>query len=118
MLPILRNPPCRNASPGSAAERGLPIPYPTDVLTYHYNVFRQGYTSQETTLTPSNVNFNTFGKINFFTVDGNVDAQPLFVNKQNISGSLNDTVYVVTENDSAYAFSANSGPAILAYLGA
>ncbi|MGA8875062.1 MAG: pyrrolo-quinoline quinone, partial [Candidatus Korobacteraceae bacterium] len=48
----------------------LTIPYPTDVLTYHYNVFRQGYTSQETTLTTSNVNFNTFGKINFFTVDG------------------------------------------------
>ena len=87
----------------------LPIPYPTDVLTYHYNVYRQGYTSQETTLTLSNVNSSSFGKINFFTVDGHVDAQPLFVNKQNISGSLNDTVYVVTENDSAYAFSANSG---------
>ena len=38
-----------------------------------------------------------------------MDAQPLFVNKQNIGGNLNDTVYVVTENDSAYAFSANSG---------
>ncbi|MGA2761525.1 MAG: pyrrolo-quinoline quinone, partial [Candidatus Cybelea sp.] len=87
----------------------MPIQYPTDVLTYHYNVFRQGQTMQETTLTPSNVNFNTFGKINFFTVDGKVDAQPLFVNKQFISGSLNDTVYVVTENDSIYAFSANSG---------
>ena len=87
----------------------LPIQYPSDVLTYHYNVFRQGYTSHETTLTPSNVNFTTFGKINFFPVDGKVDAQPLFVNKQNIGGNLNDTVYVVTENDSAYAFSANSG---------
>ncbi len=79
------------------------------MLTYHYNVFRQGATNQETTLTTSNVNFNTFGKINFFTVDGKVDAQPLFVNRQFIAGSLNDTVYVVTENDSIYAFSANSG---------
>ena len=87
----------------------LPIPYPSDVLTYHYNVFRQGYTSQETTLTLSNVNSSSFGKINFFTVDGKVDAQPLFVNKQFINGSLNDTVYVVTENDSAYAFAASSG---------
>jgi outer membrane protein assembly factor BamB len=87
----------------------LQIPYPTDVLTYHYNVFRQGYTSQETTLTTSNVNFNTFGKINFFTVDGHVDAQPLFVNKQFIGGALIDTVYVVTENDSAYAFAASTG---------
>ena len=87
----------------------LSIQYPTDVLTYHYNVFRQGATMQETTLTPSNVNMNTFGKINFFTVDGKVDAQPLFLNKQFISGTLSDTLYVVTENDSAYAFSANSG---------
>ena len=105
-----------NASAGDSAQspsttpanEPLPIQYPTDVLTYHYNVFRQGYTSHETTLTPSNVNSTSFGKINFFPVDGKVDAQPLFVNKQNI-GSLNDTVYVVTENDSAYAFSANSG---------
>ena len=97
------------AAAHSPAPPPLPIPYPTDVLTYHYNVYRQGYTSQETTLTTSNVNFNTFGKINFFTVDGKVDAQPLFVNKQSIGGNLNDTVFVVTENDSAYAFAANSG---------
>ena len=93
----------------SQTDPNLTIQYPTDVLTYHYNVFRQGSTLQETTLTPSNVNSNTFGKINFFTVDGKVDAQPLFVNKQSINGSLNDTVYVVTENDSVYAFSAISG---------
>jgi len=88
---------------------GLGIPYPTDVLTYHYNVYRQGFTSQETTLTPSNVNYNSFGKVDFLSTDGKVDAQPLFVNKQFIGGSINDTVYVVTENDSVYAFSANSG---------
>jgi hypothetical protein len=93
----------------SQPDPNLTIQYPTDVLTYHYNVFRQGSTLQETTLTPSNVNFNTFGKINFFSVDAKVDAQPLFVNKQSIGGSLNDTVYVVTENDSVYAFSAISG---------
>ncbi len=103
--------PANSATPAQAqpANEGLPIPYLTDVLTYHYNVYRQGSTNQETTLTTTNVNVNTFGKINFFTVDGKVDAQPLFVNKQFIGGSLNDTVYVVTENDSIYAFSANSG---------
>lgn len=97
------------APAASKVNQGLPIQYPSDVLTYHYNVFRQGYTQQETTLTPSNVNVNTFGKINLFSTDGKVDAQPLFVNRVNIGGSLNDTVYVVTENDSAYAFSANTG---------
>jgi len=87
----------------------LSIPYPTDVLTYHYNVYRQGVTVQETTLTPSNVNSTAFGKVGFLTVDAHVDAQPLYVNEQFINGSLNNTVYVVTENDSVYAFSANTG---------
>ena len=88
---------------------GLSIPYPTDVLTYHYNIYRWGTTLQETTLTPSNVNSTSFGKVGFLTVDAKVDAQPLYVNKQFINGSLNDTVYAVTENDSVYAFSAETG---------
>ena len=98
------------SSPGTSSNQPpLQIPYPTDVLTYHYNVFRQGSTVQETTLTTSNVNVNTFGKVGFYSVDGKVDAQPLYVNKQFINGSLNNTLYVVTENDSAYAFSATNG---------
>ncbi|HZP23614.1 MAG TPA: pyrrolo-quinoline quinone [Terriglobales bacterium] len=96
-------------APPDPAGPNLSIPYPTDVLTYHYNVFRQGMTLQETTLTPSNVNMTTFGKVGFLSVDGKVDAQPLYVNKQFINGSLNDTVYTVTENDSVYAFSAETG---------
>lgn len=89
--------------------QAISIPYPTDVVTYGYNVFRYGSTLQETTLTPSNVNSTSFGKIGFLSVDGKVDAQPLYVNKQNIGGSLNNTLYVVTENDSAYAFAVNGG---------
>jgi hypothetical protein len=79
------------------------------VLTYHYNIFRQGDTMQETTLNLSNVNSTSFGKIAFLSTDGKVDAQPLYVNKQFINGSLNNTLYVVTENDSIYAYDANSG---------
>ncbi len=93
----------------SQVKQNLAIPYPTDVLTYHYNVFRQGSTLQETTLTPSNVNSASFGKVGFLAVDGKVDAQPLYINKQFISGNLNNTLYVVTENDSAYAFAVNGG---------
>jgi hypothetical protein len=96
-------------SPAPANQPPLPIPYPTDVLTYHYNVFRQGSTVQESTLTLSNVNVNNFGKVGFYSVDGKVDAQPLYVNKQFINGNLNNTLYVVTENDSIYAFAANNG---------
>ncbi len=84
---------------------------PTDVLTYHYDISRQGINSQETILTPSNVNSSSFGKVNFFSVDGKVDAQPLLVNTQTdtISGIRDSTVFVVTENDSVYSFGANSG---------
>jgi hypothetical protein len=95
--------------PTKPADPNLTIPHPTDVLTYHYNVYRQGATLQETTLTPSNVNVNSFGLLALYSVDGKVDAQPLYVNKQFINGSLNNTVYVVTENDSVYAFSADTG---------
>jgi hypothetical protein len=98
-----------DAAPSRQGNPNLTIPYPTDVLTYHYNVFRHGSTLQESVLKPSNVNFNTFGKINFFSTDAKVDAQPLYVNKQFIGGSLNNTVYVVTENASIYAYSAESG---------
>ena len=84
---------------------------PTDVLTYHYGMTRQGMTMQETILTPSNVNSSTFGKVGFFSVDGKVDAQPLFLNTQTdtIGGIRESTVFVATENDSVYAFGANSG---------
>src|SRR5580658_8230079 len=81
------------ASPAPVNEP-LPIPYPTDVLTYHYNIFRQGETMQETTLNLSNVNSTSFGKIAFLAADAHVDAQPLYVNKQFINGSLNNTLYM------------------------
>src|SRR5271166_3565039 len=57
------------------------IGYAGDVLTYHYNANRQGQNTLESVLTPSNVNSSSFGKVGFFSVDGKVDAQPLYVYK-------------------------------------
>ena len=61
----------------------VPVPeflgYAGDVLTYHYSVTRQGQNTLESILTPSNVNSTDFGKVNFFAVNGKVDAQPLYV---------------------------------------
>ena len=51
--------------------------YPGDVVTYHYNIQRQGQNVLETVLSPANVNFKSFGKVNFFSTDGKVDGQPL-----------------------------------------
>ena len=83
--------------------------HPRDVVTYHYNVFRQGQTQVEKILTPANVNSNSFGKVNFFTVDGKVDAQPLYANKMSGPQGTQNTLFVVTEHDSVYAFNAASG---------
>ena len=85
------------------------IGYPGDVVTYHYNVFRQGQNTAETVLTPSNVNSTGFGKVNFLTVDGKVDAQPLYVYKLPGMLHVQNTLFVVTENDSIYAFDADAG---------
>jgi hypothetical protein len=80
-----------------------------DVTTFHYDVARGGLNAQETILTQSNVNSTQFGKIGFDTVDGKVDAQPLFLANVFIGGQLHNMLYVATEHDSVYAFDADSG---------
>ncbi len=80
-----------------------------DVTTYHFDNARDGLNSAETILTPANVNPTQFGKIGFDTVDGLVDAQPLYVANLTVSGALHNVLYVATENDSIYAFDADSG---------
>src|SRR5208283_815164 len=88
------------------------IGYVGDVVTYHYNAARQGQNTLERVLTPSNVNFKTFGKVGFFATDSSIDAQPLYLYKMPIGPSLRNVLYVATENDSLYAFDADSGAQI------
>lgn len=80
-----------------------------NVVTYHYDNLRTGQNLNETILTPANVNSTTFGKLGSFTVDGLVDAQPLYLSAEPMPnvGSKN-VLYVATENDSVYAFDADS----------
>lgn len=85
------------------------FPYVGDVSTYHYNVQRQGQNTLETTLTPSNVNSTQFGLIRLLSVDGKVDAQPLYLYRVPMGANFRNMVFVVTENDSAYAFDGDSG---------
>jgi len=81
----------------------------SDVVTYHYNNARQGLTQHETTLNLSNVNVQTFGLVGFFPADGLVDAQPLYVSQLQIGSGVQNVLYMATENDSVYAFDADSG---------
>jgi Immunoglobulin domain len=81
----------------------------TDVVTYHYDNLRTGQNLNETILTPANVNSAKFGKLGSFTVDGRVDAQPLYLSAMAIpSVGTKNVLYVATEHGSVYAFDADS----------
>ena len=81
-----------------------------DVTTFHDDGMRSGANTSETTLTPANVNAADFGKVGTFATDGKVDAEPLYVSNVAIPGQgTHNVVYVATENDSIYAFDAQTG---------
>jgi len=84
-----------------------------NVLTYHNDAARTGQNLAETTLTTSNVNSTTFGKLFQATLDGLVDAQPLYVAGVSIPNQgIHNVLIVATENDSLYALDADSGAQI------
>ena len=78
------------------------------MLTWHNDLARTGQNLQETVLTPTNVNYKTFGKLLSFPVDGQIFGQPLYVYNVAIPGKgTYNVIYVTTENDSVYAFDAD-----------
>ncbi len=80
-----------------------------DVLTYHNDLSRTGQNLNETILTTGNVNYNEFGLLFTLKVDSTIDAQPLYVSGLTINGLSHNVVYTATENDSVYAFDADTG---------
>ena len=88
-------------------------PATTDVLTYHNDPARTGQNLTETTLTTSNVTSAKFGKLGFYSVDGLVDAEPLYASSVTIpSSGTHNLLIVATEHGSVYAFDADSGATI------
>ncbi len=85
----------------------------TDVLTYHNDNARTGQNLTEVILTTSNVNTAQFGKLGFYPVDGPVDAEPLYASNVAVpSDGTHNLLIAATENNSVYAFDADSGATI------
>ncbi|HLK18341.1 MAG TPA: hypothetical protein VKT81_05265 [Bryobacteraceae bacterium] len=88
----------------------VPLGAQVNVLTYQYDNSRAGANLKETVLTPANVNQSQFGKLFSYAVDGFIYGQPLYIGNIAVAGKgTHNVVLVATENDSVYAFDADSG---------
>ncbi len=91
--------------PNAQAQAPTPVP----VVTWRYDLTHAGQNTQETALTPANVNASSFGKLFSLPVDSTVYAQPLYVPGLTMGdGQVHNVLFVATENDSIYAFDADS----------
>jgi hypothetical protein len=79
------------------------------VTTWHYDNARTGANTNETKLTPANVNQSSFGKLFTQPVDGAIIGQALYLPNIAIpSVGTHNVVYVATMHDSVYAFDADN----------
>ena len=77
------------------------------ILTQHYDNSRTGQNTNETILTPSNVNSTQFGRLFTQPIDDQAYAQPLYVPNLAIRNVTHNVIFVSTESDSVYAFDAD-----------
>jgi hypothetical protein len=96
---------CCGTSCALWAQTATPVP----VLTWRYDLTHAGQNTHETALSPQNVDPSSFGKLFSLSVDSTVYAQPLYVPGLKMSdGLVHNVLFVATENDSIYAFDADS----------
>jgi chitodextrinase len=100
------------ADVNKSASTSLGVTDLAGVFTWHNDNARTGQNLQEYALTPSNVNSATFGKLFSCHVDGQTYTQPLYVANLSISGATHNVMFVATEEDSVYAFDADSSPCV------
>ena len=99
---------------GAAGATGGATAPAASVVTQHNDLARTGLNPNEMILSPANVDATHFGKKFAQPVDGWIYAQPLLVPQVAIPNmGTHDVVYVATENNSVYAFDANTKQAAL-----
>ena len=86
---------------------------PPAVWTQHNDNNRTGANTQETLLTPANVNQNHFGKLFTYNLDDESFTQPLYVpnvlmGPPTALRTSHNVVYVATANNTVYAWDADS----------
>jgi hypothetical protein len=95
--------------PLSQAQSNNPCVGPC-VLTYHYDLARDGVQGDETVLTPANIKAaGAFGKVGFINgLQGQIYGQPLYISGLNSVSSKGNVVLVATQLDYVYAFDADT----------
>jgi uncharacterized protein (TIGR03437 family) len=90
------------------------LPAQVNVLTANYGNDRTNANLSEKTLSASNVNLASFGKVFALPVDGFMYAQPLYVRQLDIPDrGTRNVVFAATMHNSVYAFDADSPQAPL-----
>jgi hypothetical protein len=83
-----------------------------NITTQRYDNSQTGANLNGAVLTTSNVNSSSFGKLYSYTVDGSVQAQPLYFRNLTVPGlDSRHVLFVVTMNDVVYAFDASCNSA-------
>ena len=101
------------ANPSSIGSATIEVSGLAGVLTWRNDNARSGVNSQELVLASSTVNSSTFGKLFSCPLDGDAYAQALYVPNLLIAGSgTHNVIFVATENDSVYAFDADTKPCV------
>ncbi len=82
---------------------------PVNVLTNRYDNARTGANLNETILNHANVNVDQFGKLFTRTVEGDIYAQPLYVQDvETPDKQRHNIVYIATMHNMVYAFDADN----------
>ncbi|HZE81333.1 MAG TPA: hypothetical protein VE604_10550 [Candidatus Polarisedimenticolia bacterium] len=87
--PTPNNPPSPTPTPSATP---TPAASSVNIPTWHMDNGRSGLNSNETQLTPANVNAASFGKLFSYAVDGYAYAQPLYMSNLRINGSSHNVV--------------------------